>query len=275
MFIVIEGSDGSGKSSLADEVARQLADKYPEFYTTRFHKGRPEEETRHWVLNDWVMSIERVNWFNAVAVADRWHWGEATYAPLKRPHTCKDPYGLLGVAGWRWTEWFMASRGIAQFWLYQPLDVIKSRVAIRGDDFVKLDELERIVDLYEQTSQKVLSLTSKLTPRADSTVTIDLLAQHVIYRAEEIQNEAKKLAEFDRYIGSPNPKILLVGNWSASDSILPCYPAEGSPEEALIESLPDSIWRKVGIVNKNDFSSDELSKLVKVLGNPKIERILQ
>ena len=275
MFIVIEGSDGSGKSSLADEVARQLADKYSRFRINRFHKGRPEEETRHWVLNDWVMSIEKVNWFSAIAVADRWHWGEATYAPLKRPHTCKDPYGLLGVAGWRWTEWFMASRGIAQFWLYQPLDVIKSRVAVRGDDFVKLDELERIVDLYEQTSQEVLSLASKLTPRADSTASIDLLAQHVIYRAEEVHDEAKKLSEFGQYIGSPNPKILLIGDWPASESILPCYPAEESPEEALITSLPDSIWRNVGIVNKNDFSADKLSRLVKVLGNPEIERLRQ
>jgi hypothetical protein len=275
MFIVIEGSDGSGKSSLADEVARQLADKYPEFYTTRFHKGRPEEETRHWVLNDWVMSIEKVNWFIAVVVADRWHWGEATYAPLKRPHTCKDAFGLLGVAGWRWTEWFMASRGIAQFWLYQPLDVIKSRVAIRGDDFVNLDELEKIVDLYEQTSQEVLSLTSKLTPRADSTASINLLAQHVIYRAEEVHDNAKKLAQFSEYIGSPDPAILYVGSWDSSDTILPCYPAEGSPEEALIESLPDSIWRNVGIVNQNHMSSDRLNSLIKVLGNPKVERIQQ
>jgi gluconate kinase len=274
MFIVIEGSDGSGKSSLTDEVARQLVDKYPDFHVTRFHKGRPEEETRRWVLNDWVMSIESIDWFEAIAVADRWHWGEATYAPLKRPHTCKDAFGLLGVAGWRWTEWFMASRGIAQFWLYQPLDVIKSRVAVRGDDFVKLDELEKIVDLYEQTALEVLNLTSKLTPRADS-ATIDLLAKHVIYRAEEVADEAKKLAPFGEYIGSPNPKILYIGNWDTTNSILPCFPAEESPEEALIQSLPDSVWRNVGIVNQSDMSSDRLNSLIKVLGNPKVERIQQ
>lgn len=275
MFIVIEGSDGSGKSSLTNEVARQLAEKYPDFHVTRFHKGRPEEETRNWVLNDWVMSIESINWFEAIAVADRWHWGEATYAPLKRPHTCKDAFGLLGIAGWRWTEWFMASRGIAQFWLYQPLDVIKSRVAVRGDDFVKLDELEKIVDLYEQTSQEVLSLASKLTPRADSTATIDLLAKHVIYRAEEVHDEAKKLLPFGEYIGSPSPDVLYIGSWAYSDSTLPCYPADGSSEEAFIQSLPDSVWRNVGIVNQISMSADRLNSLIKVLGNPKIERIQQ
>lgn len=273
MFIVIEGSDGSGKSSLTDEVARQLAGSYHDVHITRFHKGRPEEESRRWVLNDWVMSIENINWFEAIAVADRWHWGEATYAPIKRPHTCKDAFGLLGVAGWRWTEWFMASRGIAQFWLYQPLDVIKTRVAIRGDDFVKLDELEKIVDLYEQTSQEVLSLAGKLTPRADSVASIDLLAQYVIHRAEEVHDEAKKLAQFGEYIGSPNPKVLYIGSWDTNDSILPCFPAEGSSEEALIESLPDTVWRSAGVVNQNNMSVGRLTSLITILGNPEIERI--
>jgi hypothetical protein len=146
-------------------------------------------------------------------------------------------------------------------------------VAIRGDDFVKLDELEKIVDLYEQTSQEVLSLAGKLTPRADSVASIDLLAQYVIHRAEEVHDEAKKLAQFGEYIGSPNPKILYIGSWDTNGSILPCFPAEGSSEEALIESLPDTVWRSAGVVNQNNMSVGRLTSLITILGNPEIERI--
>ena len=42
---------------------------------------------------------------------------------------------------------FMASRGMAQFWLYQPLDVIQYRLRGRGDDFVSEEDLEVIIEL--------------------------------------------------------------------------------------------------------------------------------
>lgn len=273
MFIVIEGSDGSGKSSLVDEIESQLAGKYPDHHITKYHKGRPEEESRLWVLNDWVMSIEHINWFDSVAVADRWHWGEATYAPLKRPHTCNDSFGLLGVSGWRWTELFMASRGIAQFWLYQPLEVIQSRISVRGDDFVNIQELEKIVALYTKTSREVLGLTATLTPRADSASTTPLLAQFVISEAEKVHDAAKKLAQFKEYIGPPNPKVLLIGDKPGGanpPTILPFLPINKNSGEFLMEALPEDLWREVGIINASDFTMRRFLLLLEALGHPKV-----
>jgi len=110
MLIVIEGTDASGKTTLVSEIQKQLNDLFPnnvEF----FHKSKPEEMTRRWVLKDYVTSVENFDWTKKIAVADRWHWGEVTYAPLKRPESSSDGYGLLGVAGWRWVELFLSSRG--------------------------------------------------------------------------------------------------------------------------------------------------------------------
>jgi hypothetical protein len=116
MFIIVEGTDASGKTTLVNEIQKQLETLFPRKSIEFYHKSKPEQMTRRWVLEDYVTSIETGDWQNRIAVADRWHWGEVTYAPLKRPESSTDGYGLLGVAGWRWVELFLRSRGVAQFW---------------------------------------------------------------------------------------------------------------------------------------------------------------
>lgn len=273
MFIAIEGTDASGKSSLVEEIKKQLAAKYPGKQIIEYHKGRPLEETRVWVLNEYAISIERTSWASSVAIADRWHWGEVTYAPLKRAHTCKDAYGLLGRAGWRWTELFMASRGMAQFWLYQPLDVVKARLASRGDDFVTGDELDTIIDLYKKAATYTLGLAGTLVPDPDSASMIPLLAQHVIAEAEKVQDSVKGLLDYPEYIGSPKPKVLLVGDKRGGKkppTILPFMPVNSNSGEFLMQCLPEHLWRNVGIINIADVNGDRLRKLRSVLGSPKI-----
>ena len=164
MFIVIEGADGSGKSSLIAEIKSQIQARFPERSVTEFHKGKPEEETLRWVLNEYAISIEKQDWTSRLAIADRWHWGEVTYAPIKRPHTCNDSYGLLGRSGWRWVELFLMSRGVAQFWLYQPLEVLIERINSRGDDFVNTDELARVLEYYSFGAGATARLAGKIQP---------------------------------------------------------------------------------------------------------------
>jgi thymidylate kinase len=197
MFIVIEGTDASGKSTLVSEVQKQLAEKFPKKEIEFYHKSKPEKMTREWVLQDYVTSIENIDWSQRIAVADRWHWGEVTYAAVKRPETgTGDGYGLLGRAGWRWTELFLQSRGVAQFWLYQPLDVITRRLNARGDDYIQANELEQILGLYEVAAANSAGLAGRLTPAADSLDTISHLASHIITRADSIQDDTQELAKF-------------------------------------------------------------------------------
>jgi len=270
MFVVIEGSDGSGKSSLVSEIASILRE---DSEVTEFHKGRPGEESRDWVLRDWVLSVAYDDWFKKHAVADRWHWGEVTYAPIKRPMTCRDRYGLLGASGWRWTELFMASRGIAQFWLYQPLEVIQRRVEARGDDFVNAAELEKIVDLYNKASWYVLSLAGKLMPSPDSVDDIPALAKYVVETAKKISDAAEKLRPFPNYIGTPDPAVLLVGDrpgGSVPITNLPFYPKVGNSAEFLLEALPETFWRSCGIINASEFEGDKFRALHEAIGRPRI-----
>jgi hypothetical protein len=276
MFIVIEGTDASGKTSLISEIEAQLHERYGDSFVVKFHKGRPDEHTRRWVLNDYVTSIEKQNWYRQIALSDRWHWGEVTYAPKFRPDTNKDGYGLLGKAGWRWVELFLMSRGVAQFWLYQPLDVIQARLTARGDDFVEADDLKDILSQYVfATNSSVLA--DILKPSADSLDDISALALRVIETAAEVERQASHLELFPHYIGNPRPKALLVGDTRnivkkyGEETKLPFMPVDGNSGEYLLSSLPDNLWKEIGIVNINDENAKEsFNALWSMLGFPKI-----
>jgi hypothetical protein len=257
MFIVIEGTDASGKTSLISAVRDEITRQFPSMPLFEFHKGKPDELTRRWVLQDYVTSIEKQDWFNSIGLSDRWHWGEVTYAPKYRPHTNKDGYGLLGKAGWRWVELFLWSRGVAQFWLYQPLEVIQARLEARGDEFVKVGDLEEVLGYYETAVDNSI-LADILTPKADSKDSIETLARYVISVAQAIELNAKHLQEFPYYIGNPNPRVLLVGDTRnitkqyGEETTLPFMPVDGNSAEFLLSALPDRLWRDCGIININD-----------------------
>jgi gluconate kinase len=277
MFIVVEGTDASGKSTLVSEIQKQLTTKFPKKEIEFYHKSKPEELTRRWVLQDYVTSIEKIDWSKRIAVADRWHWGEVTYAAVKRPETgTGDGYGLLGRAGWRWTELFLKSRGVAQFWLYQPLDVIIRRLSARGDDYVQVHELEEILRFYEVAAANSAGLAGRLTPSPDSLDAISHLASHVIGRAELFEEDAKALAEFPEYVGQRFPLVLLAGDTRniskkyGEETILPFMPVDGNSGEFLLTALESDRWKSMGIVNINDMSSERFYALWATLRHPRI-----
>jgi thymidylate kinase len=276
MFIVIEGTDASGKTSLIYAIHEELRKMYLGTNIVEFHKGKPAEKTRRWVLNDYVNSIEHRDWFRLVGLSDRWHWGEVTYAPKYRPDTNKDGYGLLGKAGWRWVELFLMSRGVAQFWLYQPLEVVQARLAERGDEFVQVDDLEEILTNYKTAAQNSV-LAEILTPNADSKDEIKDLAKYIVDKAHAIADSSQFLAHFPQYIGNPRPKVLLVGDVRniskkyGEETMLPFMPVNGNSGEYLLSSLPDDLWRDCGIVNINDPGVKlNFTALWNALGFPKI-----
>jgi hypothetical protein len=276
MFIVIEGTDASGKSSLIYSIEQELKKRYPESHLTMFHKGRPDELTRRWVLNDYVNSIEKRNWFRSIALSDRWHWGEVTYAPKYRPQTNTDGYGLLGIAGWRWVELFLMSRGVAQFWLYQPLDVIERRLQFRGDDFVDVEDLKEILHNYHAAAS-VSCIIEKITPPEDSFDEIPKIAEYIVEVSVRVEEMCQKLEIFPHYIGNPNPRVLLVGDERniskkyGEETRLPFMPVDGNSAEYLLSSLPEHLWREVGIININDPGVKEsFSALWNQLGFPRI-----
>jgi hypothetical protein len=278
MFIVIEGTDASGKTSLIEAIANEIKQRHAGKNFMQFHKGRPLEETRRWVLKDYVNSVEHINWSqDCNGLSDRWHWGEITYAPKYRPHTNMDGFGLLGKAGWRWVELFLMSRGVASFWLYQPLDVIQRRLESRGDEFVKVDDLKEILDNYLAASAVSVSLIEQLTPPADSIEQVPELARHIVNVAEAMSEIVRPiLTRYPTYIGSPTPKVLLVGDKRniteehGEETKLPFMPVDSNSGSFLLSAIPTELWPKCGIVNAADIDVDGLYDLWEDLGSPRV-----
>ena len=262
MFIAIEGTDASGKSSLCVEIAKQMSTH------TTYHKGKPERETRDWALNEYVFSVNDLDFFEVDAVADRWHWGEVTYAPLKRPHTCIDDYGLLGVAGWRWVEMYMAAKGMCQFVLHQPLEVVTQRLKMRGDDYVLASELAQILSLYDKAAKSTHTLCGRLSPSSHSLDAVSNLAAKVITRAREAIAATAHLQPYSTYIGAAEPQYLIVS--SSPDSHLPLVPSTHSANDAYIASIPEEMWRSIGIVNVHSMTATQFSNMMYALKSPRI-----
>ena len=278
MFIVIEGTDASGKTSLIEAVANEINLRGTSKPLMQFHKGRPFQETRRWVLKDYVNSVEHIDFSqDCNGLSDRWHWGEITYAPKYRPHTNNDGFGLLGKAGWRWVELFLMSRGVASFWLYQPLDVIQRRLESRGDEFVKVDDLKEILENYSVASALSVSLTKQLTPPADSVEQIPELAKTIVDIAEAMSEIVKPiLTKYPTYIGSPTPKVLLIGDKRniteehGEETKLPFMPVDSNSGDFLLSAIPTELWPKCGIVNVADIDIDDLYSLWEDLGSPRV-----
>jgi hypothetical protein len=278
MFVIIEGPDAAGKSSMLDALKRAITKIPGALPINSFHKGRPLEESRRWALNEYVISIDDLATSGATIVADRWHWGEVTYAPLKRPHTNLDGYGLLGVAGWRWVELFLMSRGATTWVMTQPLDVLEVRLRRRGDDFVEVDELAAIVERYDFGVSVAPSVVERLQPGDSGLSALRGMANAVVDRAMQVQKKTAPLRrDFPEYIGSTRPIALLLGDRRnitseyGEETRLPFMPVNGNSGDFLLSALPDSFWPRAGIVNANDVKDPvRLYELWDTLGRPPV-----
>jgi thymidylate kinase len=273
MWIILEGCDFSGKSTLAKSLETLCHKALPRRDVTMLHRSRPDPETRRTVLKDYVLSVESYRPDQKqVLISDRWHFGEATYAPLKRPHTNKDGFGLLGYAGWRWTELFLLSRGAVTVWLNQPLEVLIAR-SQRGDDYIKVNELATIVDLYHKAVAQSPSTKLILAPQPG----IPLETTDVILAAGlQASFNVEQIAYYPQYIGPPQPAALLVGDRRnitkkyGHETKLTFMPVDGNSSEFLLTGLPDPLWRDLGMININDMYSDDFVDLVSILGSPQV-----
>jgi hypothetical protein len=274
MFIIIEGADASGKSTLIEAVETEIRSRYPHRPLVKLHKGRPEQESRRWVIKDYVLDAEKIDLDKVIVLADRWHWGEGTYAPLKRPHTDTDGFGLLGAAGWRWVELFLRSRGAARYWLYQPSRVVRARLSERGDDYVQADELSSIIRLYKKV-HRYSGNTVKLQPSPDSLHEVPKLAKWIVDDAEKKAATVADIRRFKHYIGGPRPKVLVLGDernhnkWYGAATSLPFIPVDGNSGNYLMSALRDPFWQQAGIVNIND-DPESFAALWEALGFPPI-----
>lgn len=113
MIILLEGPDGSGKTTLAKEIERLGG-------ATRLHAGKPGPEP----LVDYIAPIADRDTFY---VLDRWHVGELVYGPLHRGGSRLTPAGARAI------NELLASRGCLLIHCTADLATLCMNLRRRGD----------------------------------------------------------------------------------------------------------------------------------------------
>ena len=135
MVIILEGPDGSGKSTTAQRIAQH-------FDLPTFHMGPPPEGIS---AKDQYLSVllnTRTQYLGAVF--DRFHLGERVYGPLVRG------VDTLGDDGQRLVERALMQLGVTIIRCLPPYDVCYNNWSLRlALEYVKRDDMHRaIYDRY-------------------------------------------------------------------------------------------------------------------------------
>lgn len=131
-MILLEGIDGAGKTSLAE----QIIDRSP-IPASYAHRG----PMRDGVLTEYVLPIDRVT-KDKLLVADRWHVGETIYGPIYRGWSMVAGFNLEFIE--EELDYVNAVRCI----IAPPLETVRYRLDTRGEDYLQPEHVTRVYSAY-------------------------------------------------------------------------------------------------------------------------------
>ena len=239
MLCVIEGADGTGKTTLVNRLKR--LSPVP---VTVLHKGPPDPE-RH-ILEEYGKDLD---WYrptlDRLLVLDRWHLGEMIYGPLLRGVSKLDPPMRL------WIDMYLASRGAILVNTIQSPPVVRDRIAKRGDGLIKPEMVEEILARYEEI------VSTPYIPCMKALDLEDYGASKVIEMAATCAQNTLSLADHPRYVGCVAPTILLVGDVRGGDqswagAFPPLPNSSGHYLMETISNWPPLNLAHIGLTNAND-----------------------
>ena len=139
MICVFEGPDGSGKSTLVAELARQFGEER----TSVWCRGPFPEDGNPWTEYFHPLSglYPSADW---LVVMDRWHIGELVYGPLLRGGS------RLSAPQRDYVDTFLHHVGAIMVYLTASSEEIRRRLADRGDDLIEAEQIPAISLAYDR-----------------------------------------------------------------------------------------------------------------------------
>lgn len=259
MLVILEGVDGAGKTTLAQRMCSEAEQRGYEAEV--WHRGVP---VRH-PLEEYELDLEQdyEHRVKRLVVCDRWHLGQIVYGELYR-NDLKD--SSLGTA-WH-VDALLQSMGALQFVISPPVEIVKSRLRERGEDYLQPEHVEHVHERYEELAEffPAIFLQRELNE-------IDV----VLKIAESRMQEAEALRAFPTYVGPRHPELLLLGEaqgFGPLSNKLPPHraafvPYGGTSGRWLCDAIVSSPlgFRRVGLANAGQ---EDVAGLVETLGHPRV-----
>lgn len=257
-LIVLEGADGTGKTTLAERFAARLPDCH------YLHRGVPE---RH-PLEEYESDLD---WYvpgSHNVVCDRWHLGEIVYGLMYRGHSVLG--GNVGPGRFH-VDAYLRSRGAILLLTDCSKPTARHRLEQRGDeDYLDLDDLDECLTRFRTACDFTTALPARRVA-TEGWVGEDEISR-ILRLAVDHGAYASRLNSWPNYVGPTLPTYLIVGeqrgNAHPGGPRVAFAPYRNTSGWWLLSSLPVGVLPHVGFVNALECA--DLFQLWNTLGRPHV-----
>lgn len=252
MLICLEGVDGAGKSTLAAAIKKEIEKAHPEDVVEYIHASQIEgtvyEEYVDRLVNYTPSSGRHI-------ILDRWHVGERIYGPLYRNSTGFDEF----AGSYQWIELFLGSKGARLWNVTQTLEVLKERLAVRGEDYLEDRHVDFVRERFSTFAKESAIFANEVSPNAENVYDI---ASHIIVDAKYAEFRAASLQSYGvkTYLGQTfaDPQTIIVVDNKAKN--VGFVPEHSDSAEIILTSLRTDFINNLAVVSS--VSQDSLKALL-------------
>lgn len=250
MLIVLEGVDGAGKTHLKDRLAMKHGAR-----TRMLHSAQLHEDPM--IAYEWSLRDYDRRDLTALWVLDRWHVGELVYGPLYRGRS------LLTEPAAKHVELFLESLGALRVVVTDSIGVVQDRLRDRGESFLRPEHVGLVWDFYADYAQRVPGWRTVTSTKVYPKQLIDL--------ARSAQMSQLKIATMPSYVGSLNPRFIVLSGHRPQHPNMPAFraaltPTMSSPRNhAILERLMP--YEDFGVLSQD---GDQIKDAWALFGRPPV-----
>jgi hypothetical protein len=203
LLIILEGPDCAGKSTLAGRLARALKHAEPNADVVYRHCGPPAGHA----LDEYVAPLlDYRPGTGQHVICDRWHVGERVYPAVTGRKT-----SLRSTVN-AYVELFLRSRGALLVYCTATAGHLTSCGYAREDGINDILRVGPTLRAFDQAVVESLLPSLVVDVSDPNHAGYDDVVGQVLALANDEHEYAAPLAPFTTYVGSPRPRLLLVGD---------------------------------------------------------------